>query len=109
MNKYIVVLSTVPDEKTGQRIARKLVEQRLAACVTISDLRESIYWWEGNIEQEQEHLLIIKTKKSLYSKLEGEILNLHPYDVPEIIALPVAAGNVKYLEWLSAETASDQE
>jgi periplasmic divalent cation tolerance protein len=109
MNKYSVVLSTVPDVKTGQRIARKLVEQRLAACVTISDLRESIYWWEGNIEQEQEHLLIIKTKKSLYSKLEGEILNLHPYDVPEIIALPVAAGNVKYLEWLSSETASDLE
>ena len=109
MNKYIVVLSTVPDAKTGQKIARKLVEQRLAACVTISELRESIYWWRGNIEQEQEHLLIIKTKKSLYSKLEEEILTLHPYDVPEIIALPVTAGNGKYLEWLSTETDSDHE
>ena len=109
MNKYIVVLSTVPDANTGQKIARKLVEQRLAACVTLSELRESIYWWKGNIEQEQEYLLIIKTRKSLYSKLERGILNLHPYDVPEIIALPVTAGNEKYLGWLSSETASGQE
>ena len=104
MKKTVVVNNTVPDIETGQRIARMLVEKRLAACVTISELKESIYWWEGNIEREQEHLLIIKTTETLYPKLEAEILKLHPYDVPEIIALPVSAGYVKYLEWIAAET-----
>lgn len=104
MTEYILVLTTVPDKETGRTLTEKLLEERLAACVTQSAACDSSYWWEGKITREQEHLLIIKTRSSLFSQLESRIQALHPYDVPEIIALPISAGSKKYLDWIQEET-----
>lgn len=104
MAKFILVLSTVPDREVGQEIARVLLEERLAACVTISAACESFYWWEQKISQDQEYILFIKTRDKLYPNLEERILEIHPYDVPEIIALPLNNGFPKYLDWITDET-----
>ena len=104
MNKYILVLTTVPDERTGQKIAKQLVEERLSACVTISAASQSLYWWQGKISKEQEHILFIKTKAALFTDLEKKIKDTHPYEIPEIIALPFIKGSTKYLEWIDQET-----
>ncbi len=104
MSEYIVILCTVPDEKTGHTIAKKLLEPKLAACVTLSSASQSLYWWQGKIEKATEYLLLIKTRASLFFRVEKAILASHPYDVPEIIALDISAGNAKYLEWISKET-----
>jgi periplasmic divalent cation tolerance protein len=106
MGEYILVLTTVPDEKTAQDIAKRLVQKKLAACVTVSAASQSFYWWEKKISQGQEFMLFIKTKASLYEKLEESIKSLHPYSVPEIIALPLSKGNREYLDWLDKETKS---
>jgi periplasmic divalent cation tolerance protein len=106
MKKFILVLTTVPNEKTGQQIARALVEERLAACVTVSPAAQSFYWWEGRIMKEREHILIIKTKASAYDELEARLKGLHPYDVPEFIALPIERGSKRYLAWVDKETKS---
>ncbi|MBC8358960.1 MAG: divalent-cation tolerance protein CutA [Candidatus Aminicenantes bacterium] len=104
MNKYILILTTVPDEKTGQEIAAQLVRDRLAACVTISASSLSFYWWKGKISKDKEHILFIKTKASLFPELEKKIQEIHPYDVPEIIALPLLKGSSEYLNWIDKET-----
>lgn len=100
----LLVLSTVPDEEKGRMIARTLVEERLAACVTVGGAAESFYRWEGRIAAEREFVLIIKTRTGIYPRLEARLKALHPYSVPEIIALPVAAGHPAYLAWLERET-----
>ena len=104
MSGCIVVLSTVPDTDTGRRIARAILERRLAACVNISGPLESLYWWEGKIQQDPEHLLLMKTREELFPALEEVVRSLHPYDVPEIIALPVGQGSSAYLDWIGRET-----
>ncbi len=104
MAEYIVVLTTCPDEASAARIAAELTESRLAACVTRQPVR-STYRWQGRIEDEPEVLLLIKTLGSRFADLEIRLKSLHPYDVPEIIALPFAAGSAAYLSWLSAEVA----
>lgn len=104
MNKYILVLTTVPDEKTGQTIAEKLVKERLSACVTVSAASQSFYWWQGKISNEKEHILFIKTKATLFTDLEKKIAEIHPYEVPEIVALPFLEGSTKYLSWIEKET-----
>ncbi len=102
--EFIVVLTTVPNPEKGEEIAKKLVEERLTACVTILPARASFYWWEGKIEREEEFVLFIKTKISLYKKLEELIISIHPYTVPEIIAFSIIDGFQKYLDWLRKET-----
>jgi len=104
MPEYILILSTVPDEAEGRKIGRLLVEERLAACVTQSPLSISIYHWKGAVTEDKEHLLLIKTKKDLFPRIEKRIREVHPYDIPEIIALPVTAGSEKYLDWIDQET-----
>ncbi len=104
MSEYIVVLTTCPDEASAARIAGELLESRLAACVSRQPVR-STYRWQGRIEDEPEVLLLIKTLGTRFADLEMRLKSLHPYDVPEIIALPVAAGSAAYLSWLSAEAA----
>lgn len=106
MDKYILVLTTVPEEKTGKTIATRLLEERLAACVTISAASQSFYWWKGQISKEPEHILLIKTRAALYPRLEKKIQEIHPYEVPEIIALPVHKGSADYLNWIEKETKS---
>ena len=108
MSKFILALTTVPSEEEGQKIARELVENRLAACVTVSGASQSFYWWDKKISQDKEHVLLIKTREDLYSSLEKKICEIHPYEVPEIIAFPLIKGYSKYLNWLASETADSK-
>jgi len=104
LEEYIVVFCTVPDEKTGQDLAEKLVKDRLAACVNLNGGITSFYWWQDKIEKDSENLLIIKTRRELFPELEAKIKSLHPYQVPEIIALPILQGHPPYLDWIRKET-----
>jgi len=106
MKRFILVLTTVPEEEIGQQIARVIVEERLAACVTVSSASQSFYRWKGKITNDQEYILFIKTRASVYDKLEARLKELHPYEVPEIIALPIERGSEKYLAWVGEETKS---
>jgi periplasmic divalent cation tolerance protein len=101
----LVVLCACPDEPSAQRISQALVSERLAACVNrVSGVR-SVYRWEGALQDEPEVLLIVKTSSARYQALEMRLKALHPYEVPEIIALPLSGGAPSYLAWLTAETA----
>ncbi|MGD2295161.1 MAG: divalent-cation tolerance protein CutA [Candidatus Aminicenantes bacterium] len=104
MEEFILVLTTVPDEKTGQAIALPILEENLAACVTISGASRSLYWWKGQISKETEHILFMKTRATLFQRLEKKLQEVHPYDVPEIIALPIQKGSPDYLSWIEKET-----
>lgn len=104
MTPYSVVFVTVPDAKTADRISQELVERRLAACVNRLSGIQSRYRWEGNIETAEELLLIAKTRTSLVSELAQAVKGLHPYSVPEIVALPIAEGHAPYLNWIGANT-----
>lgn len=107
-DQAIVVLVTAPDLPTGRKIASALVERKLAACVNILEPVNSIFTWEGMTSDEQEVLLIIKSRLAIYQdKLQPAILEMHPYQVPEILALPVLMGNPAYLEWITASTVDD--
>ena len=97
---HIVTLCTVPDRESGERIARALVEERLAACVNLLPGVASFYRWEGKVEEASEALLVIKTAASRFEAVKARIKELHPSEVPEIIALPVTAGSANYLQWL---------
>ena len=101
--KYCCVLSTVPKIKKARQLAGLLVSKQLAACVQIVPGLESHYLWRGKAEVAKEILLIIKTRASLYKPLEKAILKNHPYEVPEIVCLPITRGSKPYLDWISAE------
>jgi len=96
---HVVVLCTAPPNHSG-RIARLIVEERLAACVNISQVR-STFVWRGKVDEEAEDLLIIKTVDLLVEKLAGRIREVHPYELPEIVTLPIVGGDEGYLEWIS--------
>lgn len=97
---YIVVFVTAKDKAEGQKIADKLIQSKLAACVNILEGVTSLFWWEGKVDQASEVLLIIKTQKVLFKKLEKAVKSAHSYTVPEIIALPIVTGNADYLKWI---------
>ena len=99
---YYLVLTTCPDAATAQLIAHAVVEQGHAACANILPGVQSIYMWKGARESTQEQLLLIKTTEYAYPALEQKIRTLHPYELPEIIAVPLAAGLSGYLDWISA-------
>jgi periplasmic divalent cation tolerance protein len=96
----LLVLSTFPDAATARRIGRELVEQRCAACANILPQLESIYWWEKKVESANETIVFLKTTADRYAALETTLKQLHPYEVPEIIALPVEQGLPEYLRWV---------
>ncbi|PKL51573.1 MAG: cytochrome C biogenesis protein CcdA [Nitrospira bacterium HGW-Nitrospira-1] len=102
--EYIIVFITAPNEEEAAGIGHALVGERLAACVNIIGPVRSIYRWQGRIEDEQEVLLIVKTKRVLFERLQERVTELHTYSVPEIIALPLVEGNEAYLRWLGQET-----
>jgi periplasmic divalent cation tolerance protein len=104
MSEYLLVISTVPSKEEASRIARKIVEERLAACGTVSSAVRSFYWWQERVSDDQEFMLFLKTKASLFPKLEERIKSLHSYEVPEIIALPIYAGSEEYLNWIVSNT-----
>ncbi len=100
---YLVVLITVPDSEEAQKIAGELLNRRKAACVNIVPGVSSLFWWRDKVDSAQENLLIIKTKASRLSEIVTLVRQIHSYDVPEIIALPIVGGNHDYLEWVDRE------
>jgi periplasmic divalent cation tolerance protein len=107
MPEFIVVYVTAGSLDEADRLARGLVEERLAACVNRIGPIQSVYRWEGKLEQSEEHLLIIKTERDLFSALEKRVRELHTYSVPEIVALPIIDGSQDYLRWLGAQATGD--
>ncbi|MEN5060293.1 divalent-cation tolerance protein CutA [Luteimonas sp. TWI1416] len=101
----LTCLNSCPDEASAQRIARTLVDARLAACVSLVPGVTSIYRWQGRVQTDAEVLLVIKTTADRLEALTERLRALHPYDVPELVALPVAGGLADYLHWVEAETA----
>jgi periplasmic divalent cation tolerance protein len=104
MADFILVLSTVPYEQKGWEIAKTLVGEKLAACVTVSPVSRSFYWWEDSISEDKECVLLVKTKSALYPRLEARLKEIHPYTVPEIIAVPIVQGSATYLKWVGKVT-----
>ncbi len=105
MNRPVFIYCTVPDKKTAEAIGRKLVENRLAACVSYGSPVQSIYRWQGVIEEATELVMTIKALQENYSGIEELILSLHPYDLPEIVMVGMDKGLKPYLEWIATETA----
>jgi len=103
-NSVLLVMTTAPDADTAQKIARALVERRLAACVNILAPCQSVYNWQGAVEDSNEVPMLIKTTAARYGALEAAITAIHPYEVPEIVALPLSHGLPEYLGWVVAET-----
>lgn len=104
MSRYIQVITTVSKKSDAEKISKALMDKRLAACVQIGGPIKSIYRWKGKIERALEWVCIIKTRKNFYKKVEKEIKESHPYEIPEIIAVSIAEGSKDYLKWLSDET-----
>jgi len=102
-----VVIVTFPTLEQARQVGTQLVERRLAACVNLIPAIESIYRWQGGIEQDREVLAVFKTAVGRVDELRGALLDLHPYDVPEFLVLDVTAGAKDYLAWVLAETSSD--
>jgi periplasmic divalent cation tolerance protein len=104
-SEVLLVLSTFPDVATARRVGRELVEQRCAACANILPAVESIYWWEKKVESANETLVLFKTTAGRYAALETALRQLHPYEVPEVIAVKVEQGSPDYLRWVSENCA----
>jgi periplasmic divalent cation tolerance protein len=100
----LVVLVTAPSAEKAAEIARAVVEERLAACGNVVPGLRSIYRWEGTVHDEGEALLVLKTARDRLDALRARVIALHPYDVPEVIALPIEAGSAPYLAWIVGET-----
>ncbi len=106
MTQTIITLCTCPDKQSAEKVARLLVEEKLAACVNILPNIRSIYSWQGQIESAEEQLLIIKSPQAGYQAIETAILSLHPYELPEIIAVPIERGLPEYINWINSCHAS---
>ena len=106
MKGAVLLITTVPDENAGEKVAKTLLENRLCACVNIIPGVRSLYWWEGKIQDDKELILFVKTREELAEKVIEKISQVHPYQVPEIIALKLDRVSEPYLKWLFEETAS---
>jgi periplasmic divalent cation tolerance protein len=104
VSDIVIVLTTVPDGELGETIARALVDERLAACVNVHAAMTSVYRWEGRVERESERQLVIKTTRDRVPLVQTRITELHSYDLPEFLVLPVSNGSAAYLGWV-AESA----
>jgi len=109
MTDKIVVLSACGSAEEAERIARGLLEKRLAACVNILPGIRSLYRWKEAIQDDQEILLVIKSSRALFRELRAEIAKLHSYEVPEVIAIPIVDGSEGYLGWMAKELAEERE
>ena len=101
---YVVLFITTADDEEAQLISRVLLEQRKAACVNIVPKVSSLFWWQGNIEQAEENLLVVKTRAELLDEIIKLVKEVHSNDVPEIIALPIVGGSQDDLHWVGEET-----
>jgi periplasmic divalent cation tolerance protein len=102
----LLVLTNLPDAASAEKLAHALVEARAAACVNVLAACRSIYWWQGAVETATEVPLLIKTTRAAYPLLEQTVRAQHPYDVPELIALPITHGLPAYLDWVATETST---
>lgn len=100
MSEYVQITTTTDTKDLAQRIAQDLVKNRLAACVQITGPISSIYEWKGKIENTEEYLCMIKTRKEFFQQVESYIKSLHTYEVPEIVAIPIWDGSQDYLKWI---------
>jgi periplasmic divalent cation tolerance protein len=100
----LLVLTNLPDRAAAERIGELLIEKKLAACVNILAPCRSVYRWKGAVQHDEEHPVLIKTTLERYAELERAIRGAHPYELPEIIAVPIERGLPEYLQWVSAET-----
>ncbi|NIN09939.1 MAG: divalent cation tolerance protein CutA [Gemmatimonadales bacterium] len=103
---YIVVLTTLPSAEEAREFVRRLLEERLIACGTVIGSATSVYRWEGAIEEASEAQVILKTRRDRWGRLQAAVRTLHPYDVPELVAVPVEIGLSAYLDWVNQETAT---
>lgn len=99
MNDYCIILTTYSNQTIGKRIIDSLISKKLAACIQTQKIT-SYYHWKGEVKNDKEHLVIIKTQKKLYSKVEEDILNNHDYEIPEIVEIPITGGLSSYLNWI---------
>jgi len=104
MTDAMLVLSTFPNSDAAADMAKKVVDEKLAACANILPAVRSIYRWQGKVQDDNEVLVLLKTRQGQLERLKQRILELHPYDVPEVIALPIEQGHAGYLEWIANET-----
>ena len=105
-NPPLLVLTTFPERAQAEALARELLAARLAACIHIGATVRSLYHWKGEIETADETPVAIKTRAGLYARLEAAIRSRHPYELPEIVAVPITHGLPEYLDWIAAETSS---
>jgi periplasmic divalent cation tolerance protein len=105
MNDAVIVFTNLPDREAALKLADELVARKLAACVNVLAECTSVYRWKGNIETAREVPVLIKTRAARYAEVEDAIRGLHPYELPEIIAVPLARGSDEYLQWVADETS----
>lgn len=103
-NSVVIILVTVPDGQVAERLARSLVEERLVACVNIVPDLMSLYWWEGSVQSSDEVLMLAKARRGDVDAVAARVRELHPYEVPEVIATEVVGGLDVYLDWVNSET-----
>ena len=109
MTDKIVIFSSCPSAEEAEKVARGLVEKRLAACVTVVPGARSIYRWKGAIEETSEYVLLIKSRRGLFAQLKEELSAMHSYEVPEILALQVVEGSPSYIDWIDKELKDSSE
>jgi len=109
MTDKIVIFSSCPSAEEAEKVARRLVELRLAACVTLIPGARSIYRWQDAIEETDEHVLLIKSRRDLFDRLKEELGSIHSYEVPEILGLPVVEGSPAYIDWIDKELKDTKE
>ena len=106
MAEHVIALTTIGSEEDASRLARVLIDRRLVACVNVLPSVRSLYLWKGRVEDEREHLCILKTRSDRLERLRAAFEELHPYDVPELVVLPIEGGSERYLEWIDATLGS---
>lgn len=104
MSDVLIVYCTLPDDERASEVARALVDERLVACINLLPAVRSFYRWEGKVCDDPERLAIIKTSAARFEAMKERLLELHPYDLPEVIAVPVARGSAPYLKWVAEES-----
>ena len=107
--EFIVVYITAGSPTEGEHLARALVEEKLAACVNRVQSVQSVYRWQGKVEESEEELLIVKTRRDLFGALRKRVMEIHSYAVPEIIALPIVEGSEAYMQWLEQQVSENGE
>jgi len=108
MPKYIQIITTTESKEDAARIAKELVKKRLVACAQVIGPIQSTYWWKGEIESSEEWLCLMKSREDLYPNLEKAIKDIHPYEIPEILAFPVLTGHEPYMRWMDEEMTNDE-